>query len=586
MPQVNCFCFDKTGTLTSDGLELACMRPVLNTSGSPGPRFSPRDITSRDELPPCFVSLLASCHALTHVGGTLTGDPLEVKTFAFTGATLDEPHHAAPAAAGLTWAPVSDPVARVIVPGDNNTIPPWRGTVLCHFDFVPALRRMGVLVIDEDGGGEDGVTSFVKGSPETLASLCDPASLPADFWPVLGSYTHQGYRVLGAGFKRLPASTLPPPGSPAWAAPELRAAAETNLTFLGLIVLENQLKPASRPAIAALRSQGSLALAMITGDNADAAVCVGRKCELVEPGYRVYVGDLAPTAVSSLASPQARLSDENAEDESLMEASAPRMVATPASSAMANAQRESSASIASGGTPCPQATVSWTDVDDAARKLDPLLLTPVAEGRGVSAANPEPYRLALTGRAFAVLLDAHRRGDDPTDVFRRAILNGAVFARMSPEAKAALVEEYQATGLYVGMVGDGANDSLALRSAHVGISLSEVGCQHEPSRRRDTICVLLQAEASVSAPFTSRVPDISCVARVLCEGRGALATSFCLFQLSVGEGSSVCLIGHDFYLAFSCSMALYSTIQFVNALLAVWNASFLSNNEYMWQVRC
>jgi hypothetical protein len=35
--------------------------------------------------------------------------------------------------------------------------------------------------------------------------------------------------------------------------------------------------------------------------------------------------------------------------------------------------------------------------------------------------------------------------------------------------------------------------------------------------------------------------------------------------------------------AFVQFMALYSTIQFANALLAVWAGSFLSNNEYMWQ---
>lgn len=465
--QINCFCFDKTGTLTSEGLELACLRPVVDT-GAGSRSFTSDDVTERASLPTRFAALLASCHALTHVGDALTGDPLEVKTFAFSGAALDEPHHPSPTASGLPWTELPDFVSRVVIPGE------WRGTVLHQFDFVPALQRMGVLVAEEGAG----VLSFVKGSPEAIAALCDPATLPSDFWSVLASYTHQGYRVLGAGWKRVSSAMLPPHGSPAWAAPELRDAAEAGLEFIGLIVLENQLKPASRSAISALRAQGGLALAMITGDNAEAAVCVGRKCELVEPGFRVYIGDLAPTtAPDLLASPRAA---DNAEDESLM------------------ADLVSSDTVAVGISPCtpsdgpheiaapkatthrtplpsPQAAVTWTDVDDSSRTLDPLLLTPMAEvPRGECAANPEPYRLALTGRAFAVLHDAHRRGADAHGVFRRAILNGAVFARMSPEAKATLVEEYQATGLYVGMVGDGANDSLALRSAHVGISLSQV----------------------------------------------------------------------------------------------------------------
>jgi cation-transporting ATPase 13A2 len=57
------------------------------------------------------------------------------------------------------------------------------------------------------------------------------------------------------------------------------------------------------------------------------------------------------------------------------------------------------------------------------------------------------------------------------------------------------------------MCGDGANDCGALKTADVGISLSE-------------------AEASIAAPFTSAVQNIECVITLLREGRAALATSF------------------------------------------------------------
>ena len=57
------------------------------------------------------------------------------------------------------------------------------------------------------------------------------------------------------------------------------------------------------------------------------------------------------------------------------------------------------------------------------------------------------------------------------------------------------------------MCGDGANDCGALKQADVGLSLSE-------------------AEASIAAPFTSSVSNISCVIDLLREGRCAMTTSF------------------------------------------------------------
>lgn len=50
---------------------------------------------------------------------------------------------------------------------------------------------------------------------------------------------------------------------------------------------------------------------------------------------------------------------------------------------------------------------------------------------------------------------------------------GTIFGRFGPDQKTQLITALQATGLIVGMCGDGANDCGALKAAHIGISLSE-----------------------------------------------------------------------------------------------------------------
>ena len=113
---------------------------------------------------------------------------------------------------------------------------------------------------------------------------------------------------------------------------------------------------------------------------------------------------------------------------------------------------------------------------------------------------------------------------------------------MSPEDKADLVDLLQQTmKVQVGMCGDGANDCSALKQADAGISLSE-------------------AEASIAAPFTSKVQDISCVITLLREGRAALTTTFQAFKF----------------------IELYSIIQFISVSLLYLSKSNLSDNQFLY----
>lgn len=93
------------------------------------------------------------------------------------------------------------------------------------------------------------------------------------------------------------------------------------------------------------------------------------------------------------------------------------------------------------------------------------------------------YSIAITGKAFNYLINS----PSMKAVLHNVLIKGQIFARMTPDDKAKLVESLQNfLKLDIGMCGDGANDCNALKTADTGISLST-------------------SEASIAAPFTSKI---------------------------------------------------------------------------------
>ena len=108
------------------------------------------------------------------------------------------------------------------------------------------------------------------------------------------------------------------------------------------------------------------------------------------------------------------------------------------------------------------------------------------------------------------------------------------------------------------MCGDGANDCGALKAAHVGVSLSE-------------------AEASVAAPFTSAVPNISCIPSLVREGRLDITSIlFSKFTIATPRCALVTSFGVFKY------MALYSMIQFASVLILYSNKTNLGDTQFLY----
>jgi len=80
--------------------------------------------------------------------------------------------------------------------------------------------------------------------------------------------------------------------------------------------------------------------------------------------------------------------------------------------------------------------------------------------------------IAITDRAYADLTGKHIERMELSEVARQSAY-GSVFARLLPSQKGILIRLFQEKGHYVAMVGDGANDSTALRVADIGISFVE-----------------------------------------------------------------------------------------------------------------
>ncbi|XP_063515089.1 polyamine-transporting ATPase 13A2 isoform X6 [Pongo pygmaeus] len=265
-------CFDKTGTLTEDGLDVMGVVPLK------GQAFLPLVPEPRRLPVGPLLRALATCHALSRLQDTPVGDPMDLKMVESTGWVLEEEPAADSALGTQVLAVMRPPLWEPQLQGMEE--PPVPVSVLHRFPFSSALQRMSVVVA---WPGATQPEAYVKGSPELVAGLCNPETVPTDFAQMLQSYTAAGYRVVALASKPLP--TVPS----LEAAQQLtRDTVERELSLLGLLVMRNLLKPQTTPVIQALRRTRIRAV-MVTGDNLQTAVTVARGCGMVAPQEHLII---------------------------------------------------------------------------------------------------------------------------------------------------------------------------------------------------------------------------------------------------------------------------------------------------------
>ncbi|XP_042734340.1 probable cation-transporting ATPase 13A5 [Lagopus leucura] len=391
--QINLVCFDKTGTLTEDGLDLWGILP------SEGSRFQKiHKFPSSSPLPWGPVcGAMASCHSLVVLDKKIQGDPLDLKMFEGTHWEIEESSTARNTAGAIA--------ACIVRPGPNASSAPVEGIAILHqFPFSSGLQRMSVV---SQKIGEEQYDLYMKGAPETVSSFCRQETVPSDFLEELKTYTSQGFRVIALAHKVL---SLPEDVD---VGDLEREEVESGLEFLGLLVMENRLKPETKPVLRELAAARIRSI-MVTGDNLQTAVTVARTAHMIHEDSKVIIVEASEPEGSAPASIAWRLAEG-----SKTSAAAPNEV-------------------------CAHAQEKIT-----------------LEGEGCH------YHFAMNGKSYQVLVKHFY------SLLPKILLNATVFARMSPGQKSSLVEELQKLNYYVGMCGDGANDCGALKVAHAGISLSE-----------------------------------------------------------------------------------------------------------------
>jgi cation-transporting ATPase 13A1 len=269
--RVDIACFDKTGTLTGEnlvvdgvaGLDLG-NKDVKTESDGAHSHLAPLN-----QVGPEPTLVLATAHALVRLEeGDIVGEPMEQATLNSLGWTLGRNDiltaNKATSSSGAGYATHNDMVQ-----------------IRRRFQFASSLKRQSSIatVITTNRKTQKRTKSTfvgVKGAPETIRHYL--TEVPPHYEETFKYFTRNGARVLALAYRYLSTENELGMGR----INDLkREEVECDLTFAGFLVLQTPLKDDAKIAVRML-NESSHRVVMITGDNPLTAVHVAREVEIVD----------------------------------------------------------------------------------------------------------------------------------------------------------------------------------------------------------------------------------------------------------------------------------------------------------------